>query len=362
MGTVFFTGFPGFLGSRLLPRVLARDPEARAACLVQPKFATQAKQRVTELSRSDPTLVDRVELVEGDLTAPGLALLERSRLAADTTEIYHLAAVYDLSVTRELGMAVNVRGTRNVLAFAEECPGLVRHHYISTCYVSGRWCGIVRETDLDRGQRFNNFYEETKFLAEVDVARARDGGMPTTIYRPSIVVGDSRTGETQKYDGPYVILQWLLRQGRWAVVPYVGDPAMVRLNLVPSDFVLDAITHLSGLERSVGITYQLADPAPLTVDDVLTEMCRATGQRGLRLLLPRALTVRALRQLPSLERWMGIPASSVEYFVHPSHYDTSNADRDLAGGGIRCPSLAEYLPRLVGYMRTHPDAGVGAMV
>jgi thioester reductase-like protein len=361
--TFLVTGFPGFLGTRLLPRVLRRTPGARAACLVQPKFEALAKERVAALEASDATLVGRIDLVAGDLTSDGLGLVDGARLAADTTEIWHLAAVYDLSVARDVGMRVNVDGTRNVLRFAEQCSSLRRHHYVSTCYVSGRHCGPFHETDLDVGQSFNNFYEETKFLAEVEVAQARDGGMPTSVYRPAIVVGDSRTGDTQKFDGPYFLLQWLVRQPRnWAVVPLVGDPTMVRFNMVPSDFVIDAIEHLSGLDTSTGRTYQLADPRPLTVDGLLTEMLRATGRRGVRVPLPRRLTAWALANIGPLERFVGIPASAVEYFAHPTHYDTGEADRDLAGSGIACPAVADYLPTLVRFMTDHRDANVGVMV
>lgn len=163
-------------------------------------------------------------------------------------------------------MRVNVEGTRHILRFAERRCALRRHHYVSTCYVSGRWCGPFLETDLDKGQVFNNFYEESKLLAELDVSRSVAAGLPTTIYRPSIVGGDSGTGETQKFDGTYVMLQWLLRQRGVALVPYIGDPTMVRFNVVPSDFVLEALTHLSGLDTSVGRTYQLVDPHPLTIN------------------------------------------------------------------------------------------------
>jgi thioester reductase-like protein len=361
--TYLVTGFPGFLGSRLLPRILGRSPGSRATCLVQPKFEALAKERVAALETRDPALAGRIDLVAGDLTLPGLGMGDGTSLAAHTREIWHLAAVYDLGVPRAVGMRVNVEGTRNVLRYAESCPDLRRHHYVSTCYVSGRHCGPFHERDLDVGQHFNNFYEETKFLAEVEVAEARAGGLPTTVYRPAIVVGDSRTGDTQKFDGPYFLLQWLVRQPKgWAIVPLVGDPTMVRFNMVPSDFVVEAIDHLSGLEASAGRTYQLADPRPLTVDGLLTEMLRAVDRRGVRVPLPRRLTTWALDHVDALERFVGIPASAVEYFVHPTHYDTAATDHDLAGSGIACPPVADYLPTLVDFMTAHRDAEVGVMV
>lgn len=363
MDTIFVTGFPGFLGSRLVPRVLARQKDARAVCLVQPKFDTLAKTRVEELVAGDPTLAGRIECVAGDLTAGDLGLASRAGIAADTTEVWHLGAVYDLSVAREVGMVVNVEGTRNVLRFAQECPRLRRHHYVSTCYVSGHHCGPFKEGDLDVGQGFNNFYEETKFLAEVEVARSRDAGMPTTVYRPAVVVGDSRTGETQKFDGPYFVLQWLLRQPKsFALVPVVGDPKRTRFNMVPSDFVVDAIDHLGASDLSLGVTYQLADPRPLTIDELTEEMCRVTGRRAVRVPMPRGLTTWALANVGPLERFMGIPASAVAYFVHPTHYDTTNADRDLAGSGVSCPPVPSYLATLVQFMEHHADANIGVLV
>ena len=111
-------------------------------------------------------------------------------------------------------MRINVDGTRNVLDFAQEARNLRRLHYVSTCYVSGRTAGVFTEHDLEKGQSFNNYYEETKYLAEVEVQQRMRAGLPTTIYRPAIVVGDSRTGATQKYDGPYFVIRWLLRQPR----------------------------------------------------------------------------------------------------------------------------------------------------
>ena len=137
---------------------------------------------------------------------------------------------------------------------------------------------------------------------------------------------------------------------------------MVRFNMVPSDFVLDAITHLSHSPGATGLTYQLADPHPLTVSDLLDEMCRATGKRGIRIPLPRRLTTWALANIGPLQRFVGIPASAVEYFVHPTHYDTTQAQRDLEGSGVVCPPVADYLPTLVRFMQAHHDANLGAMV
>lgn len=363
MSTIFVTGFPGFLGSRLLPGVVQRREGARAVCLVQGKFAELARARAAELEREHPGLAGRIRLVEGDITKPDLGLdpAERAALEADVVEVYHLAAIYDLSVRREPAMRVNLDGTRHVLDFASACRGFERFQYVSTCYVSGCHAGTFRETDLELGQSFNNFYEETKFLAEVEVQERMRGGLPATVYRPAIVVGDSETGETQKYDGPYYVIRWVLRQGRRALVPVVGDAAAHRVNVVPSDFVIAAIEHLSGLDGSRGVVYQLADPAPLTVDEILRLTERATGRKIVRLPLPLGLAKGALDYVPFLERVMGIPAASVDYFVQPTDYSSEHTRRDLAGTGIACPPLPSYFDRLVEFVRAHPEIGAAAM-
>src|SRR5690348_4559251 len=203
--TVFMTGFPGFLGSALLPGILKRTDGA-AICLVQDKFAALARRRVAELNAADPSLHGRIQLIAGDITQPGLGL--GAGALNGVSEAWHLAAAYDLTVAREVAVRVNVDGTRHVLDTLQRCPKLTRLHYFSTCYVSGRYAGPFGEDDLEVGAPFNNFYEETKHLAEADVRRRMSAGMPGTIYRPSIVVGDSHTGETQKFDGPYFIMQW----------------------------------------------------------------------------------------------------------------------------------------------------------
>lgn len=356
MPAIFFTGFPGFLGSELLPRVVARTDDDYALCLIQPKFKALAEERARQLVAQWPELAGRIRLVESDLTSS----LDHVP-AQDIRELWHLAAAYDLSVPRAVGMRVNVTGTQRVLDLAERAPHLERLHYVSTCYVSGRHPGRFTEDDLQKGQRFNNFYEETKQLAEIEVRR-RMTRIPTTIYRPAVVVGDSATGATQKFDGPYVVMQWLMRQPRLAVLPVVGRPSRYHFNVVPRDFVIRAMGHLSAHPRSAGKTYALADPAPLTVDETIDTIAAATNRTVVRIPLTKTLAKGALKYVPGLHRLLRIPAAAVDYFVHPTEYDTTNATADLAGSGITAPRFRDYAPRLVEFVRAHPEIGSAAMV
>ncbi|OBG56905.1 MULTISPECIES: SDR family oxidoreductase [unclassified Mycobacterium] len=356
--TVLMTGFPGFLGSALLPGILKRTGDS-AICVVQPKFGALAQRRVAELSSAEPFLEGRIQLVEGDITQPGLGIAADN--LNEVTEAWHLAAAYDLAVPREVAVRVNVNGTRNVLGALEHCPRLTRLHYFSTCYVSGRYAGPFGEDDLEVGAPFNNHYEETKHLAEADVRWHMSAGMPATIYRPAIVVGDSHTGQTQKFDGPYFVMQWLLRQPRYAVLPMVGDPATTRVNVVPRDFVVDAVGYLSGLPGSEGRTYQLADPRPLTVEEMTDALAQATGRELLKVSLPLRMTKAALAHVPGLYRLMRIPPEAVDYFVQPTFYLTDHCRADLAGSGIEAPAFGSYVDRLVEYMRRHPNVGSAAM-
>ena len=356
--TTFMTGFPGFLGSALLPRILRRT-DGNAVCLVQSKFAAGAQRRVDELCADDPALRRRIQLVEGDITKPGLGL--DPAVLDGVTEAWHLAAIYDLAVAHDVATRVNVDGTRNVLDALERHSTMTRLHYFSTCYVSGRYAGPFAEDDLDVGAPFNNYYEATKHLAEADVRRRMAAGMPATIYRPSIVIGDSTTGETQKYDGPYFILQLLIRQPRYAVLPVVGDPTVTRMNLVPRDFVIEAVDHLSSLAVSEGRTYQLADPAPLTIDELTDHLAEATDRKLVKIPLPRKLATTSVAHIPGLEHLLRIPPESIDYFAHPTHYLTDHTQTDLAGTGIEPPPLPDYVGRLVQFMRDHPDIGSAAM-
>ena len=361
MAKILFTGFPGFLGSALLPRVLKRAEGDEAVCVVQSKFSSLAEARRREIEAEHPHTAGRIRLAEGDITRPRLGLESGNGLESSVREVYHLAAIYDLGVKRPAGMKVNVEGTRRVLEIAASCPSLERLQYISTCYVSGRWAGVYTEEDLEKGQSFNNYYEETKFLAEVDVQQAMKDGLPATVYRPAIVVGDSRTGATQKFDGPYGIIRLILRQPFVAMVPVIGDVTMVRVNLVPSDFVVDAIAHLSGMEVSAGKVYQLADPEPLTVDELLEEISRAIPRRVIKIPTLLSVAKPMLQHVPGAAWLSGIQPDSVDYFVHPTHYTSNNTQADLAGTGIAAPPLPSYVDRLIGFVKQHPEIEAAGM-
>jgi len=347
MPSIFFTGFPGFLGSEMLRRILGRSDDV-AICLVQPKFRPLAEERARAIG-----FANRIRFVEGDITQPIACDV------SDVREVWHFAAVYDLGVKRDVGMRVNVDGTRNVLDLGSRAPRLERVHYVSTCYVSGRHPGRFTEDDLEKGQTFNNFYEETKYLAEIEVRNGIAAGLPATIYRPSVVVGDSASGATQKYDGPYFVIQWLLRQPRLAILPVVGRPSRYTFNMVPRDFVMNAMEHLSARRDAIGKTYALADPEPLTVDATIRAIASATGRTIIRVPLTLGIAKAAIDYVPGVYRLMRIPSGAVNYFVHPTQYDTTNATKDL--GAIRAPRVRDYLPNLVEFVSRHPEVGATAM-
>ncbi len=354
------TGFPGFLGTGFLSRILLR-PEISALVLVQKKFEAQARIEIEKINSKLPGAGDRISIALGDLTEPGLGI-QGHPLLDQITEVDHFAAVYDLSVEESLAKKINVEGTRSVIDLAKSLPSFRGLHYVSTCYVSGSSAGRFLESDLEKGQSFHNFYESTKYEAEVLIRNAMKDGLPAAIYRPAIVVGDSRTGETGKFDGPYFVMQWLLRQGHRAVLPRIGNPASHTLNIVPGDFVLDAMAHLALKTSSIGNTFQLADPAPLTIAELVRTLARDCDRELIEIPLSKGFTKFALDSIPGLERFVGIPASAIDYFVHPTSYDVSTTLRHLEGSGIACPLFASYSKKLVEFMKTHPGIRSKAMI
>jgi thioester reductase-like protein len=359
-GTILFTGFPGFIGARLIPRLLELRPGASFECLVQEKFLPAADASVASLAAAHPHTKGRIRLVTGDITAPGLGLGAGAAkaLAKKITGCFHLAAVYDLAVARDVAMRINVEGTKNVLEFVGGAPGLTRFDYVSTAYVSGTAVGTFREKDLDVGQSFKNHYEETKFLAEVAV---QESGLPAAIYRPGIVVGDSRTGETAKFDGPYFALNAMSLLPSPGAFIRIGDGA-AEVNLVPIDYVLEAIAQLGAWDGAIGRTYHLTDPAPETALGVAELLAKSIGKSFVFVPVPLPIAKLAF-VAPQVSRWLGMPGETLDYFDHPVHYDSAQATKDLARFGLECPPFRAYVQRLVAFWKKkRAEITRGAMI
>lgn len=351
---IFLTGFPGFLGRRLVVELLRQRPDAAIDALVEPRMLPAAEAARAALDRALPGAHARLRLHPGDLTSPDLGLgAAYPALAADATDIFHLAAVYDLAVPREVAYRVNVLGTAHLLAFAARCPALRRLNYVSTAYVAGDRTGLVGEDDLDAGQGFKNHYEWTKFRAE-RLVRAAMPDLPTTIYRPAIVVGDSRTGETDKFDGPYFAMRFIERLDRWRLpAPMIGRGDALA-NLVPVDYVVAAILHLARDPAAVARAVHLCDPDGPTAWSVFRQCAELiTGREPFWSLSP-ALAAIALRLCP-LRRLLGVPREALAYFDHPVTFGTTNAYALLSPAGIAPPPFADYAEPLVDFFLDHCD-------
>ena len=346
--TILLTGFPGFIGARLIPRLLADDPGARIVALVEPRMVGRAEQAAARLG-----LGERLAIQAGDITKVRMGLdgATHERLAAETVAVHHLAAIYDLAVRPSVAERVNIVGTAMVLDFCRACPRLERHNYVSTAYVAGARTGVVLETELDESQEFKNHYESTKFAAEVLVRASMGEGVPTTIYRPAIVVGDSRTGETQKFDGPYYMLRTLAALKR-GPLPQIGNPDAL-FNVVPVDFVIDAIVAGARDEDAIGHTLHLTDPEPVSSAEIFTLLARAYAGREPSYQAPPALLDQSMRLAAVRKLFGGTPRESLRYLNHPVRFDTTQAGAVLGRKGLRCPRLPEYVGPMVEFFRAH---------
>ena len=350
MAVAFLTGFPGFIGRRLAVRLLAEDADLRVVALVEPRMVDAARAAADEIG------AERIEILAGDIAERRLGLgdADWDRLTAEVTSAFHLAAIYNLAVPLEIAQRVNVDGTGNVLELCAACERLERLNYVSTAYVAGLRRGVVYEHELALGQSFKNHYESTKFQAEVWVRETMDA-VPTTIYRPAIVVGDSQTGETQKFDGPYYMLRVVaFAQSRDMPIPQFGRSA-APFNVVPVDFVVDALVAGSQSAKAVGETLHLVDPEPVTASELLTTLAREYAGREPAYRLPPWLVETSLRFEAVRNLFAGAPRESIRYLNHPVRFDTRQAGDILAAQGLRCPRFDEYAGAMVGFFREHEN-------
>ena len=349
--SIFVTGFPGFIASRLIERLA--HPETQFFLLVQPQLVDHAMREIEDIAEASNTPLESFVIVEGDITLPKLGIpdADLETIQFETTDVFHLAAGYDLSISKDAAFSVNLQGTKNVNDLAVSIKNLNRYNYVSTCYVAGRREGVILETELEHKEGFRNFYEETKYLAELEVEKLK-GLLPVTIYRPSVVVGDSVTGETTKYDGIYYLIQYLRKAPALLRVFNVGN-SDVRLNLVPVDFVVDAIATLARDDKASKKTVALADPHPLTTAELFDAIAMDMTGRRSEFRPSRKFVERFLLHKIS-PPVTGLPHDAVPYFFISQNYDTSIANELLAPHGVTCPKFRDYVGNLLDFVDEFP--------
>ena len=348
---IFMTGFPGFIAERLVKRLAGEN--VVFYLLVQKNFVEKAVRDIERFAAETAVPKENFVVIEGDITEKNLGIGETDAeiIRRETTDVFHLAAVYDLAVAKDLAFQVNVEGTKNVNEFVKTLPNLLRYNYISTCYVAGGRLGEIRETELEHDAPFRNFYEETKYLAEVEVEKLK-ATIPTTIFRPSVVVGDSQTGETAKYDGIYYLINYLRISPSLFRFVNVGNKN-VRLNLVPVDFVVEGIAALSKDEATIGKTIALADPNPLTTEEIFDAIADLlVGKKSV--VKPPPSIMEKFLMLPFTPLMSGLPHSGVPYFFISQTYDTTEADKFLQPHGVRCPNFKTYVKNLLAFVEKNP--------
>jgi dephospho-CoA kinase len=342
---ILVTGFPAFTARRMVARILAGDPEARVRVLARDKFAGEAADFLARLPGGD-----RAEVLVGDVCDMdlGLASGEYAALTADLTTIHHLAGIYYQGVDAQTARRVNVAGTRGVVELARDCGRLRRLVHWSTASVSGKRRGVVLEDELDENQGFHNVYEETKFDAE-RIARDAMRHLPVTVLRPGVIVGDSRTGEIDKFDGPYYLVVLIATNALDVHLPLPGR-GTAPMHVVPIDYVIDAAWQLSIDPRAAGRTFHLTDPNPLPARRIYQLVAEHSNTAAPRGFIPGRL-VRNLLRTPGIERLARGPLSFLDSFDHQVFYNTRQTQELLAGTGVVCPPFDAYVGQLVKFVR-----------
>ncbi len=363
-----FTGFPGFLTRNLVRELLRRGSLTREDSrkdaredggqldpmifLVEQRFEARSRQELEALAQEFGPFP--WEVVPGDITEPHLGFADATYadLAGRVRRVWHLAAVYDLAVKAAVAHRVNVDGTRHVLDFCEACTDFERLLYISTCYVSGDRTGVIREHELRMGQSFKNHYESTKYQAEVEVQQ-RWGTIPAVVFRPSVVIGNSQTGETDKYDGLYYLIRLAMRMPRFLPFVNIGRGRSV-VNFVPVDFAVAAMAEIAAQEASTGKVFQIADPDAMRSTDGTALIFEKLGKLKPVGYLPPSL-VEFLMEFEPVRQLVGMPREIITYMNLDSRYDVVNTLDALDGTGIQCPHLASYLDTLIAHVQKHPE-------
>lgn len=352
MNTYLVTGATGFLGRWIVPRLLDRDPDAVVYALVRPRSAWKLDEWRGRYGD------DRVIPLHGDLAAPALGI-DGEPPAADA--ILHLGAVYDMSAGDAVNDRINVEGTQSVIDLATKLDAEL--HHVSSVAVAGDHPGTFSERDFDLGQGFPSPYHRTKFESE-KLVRDTDG-LRWRVYRPAVVVGDSRTGEMDKVDGPYYFFTAFAAMAKVpSVVPMVL-PDTGDTNVVPVDYVADALVELMLRPGGQGEVYHLVNPEPQSVLELYRAIARPVGAPPAIGRIPRRLVDGAIRASGSRRtrvardtalKQLGIPPKAFENLGFTATYTSELTRKALAGSGITVPDLRDYGPKLFTYWRDHLDS------
>jgi len=360
----FITGATGFIGRRLVRKLLARR-----GAVVHFLVRDASPQKLAPLYEAWGVDKSRAIPVVGDIARPGLGLrpADRKRLEGKIQHLFHLAAIYDLKAGVEEQVAVNIEGTRNVVAFANAIGARCFHH-VSSIAAAGLYEGVFREDMFEEAENLDHPYYATKHESEKIVRD--EAKVPFRIYRPGLVVGDSRTGEMDKIDGPYYFFKLIQRLRRivpsW--MPTIGIEGG-RINIVPVDYVVAAMDHIAHAKGLDGRCFHIVDPEPMRVGDVLNAFAKAAHaplmsirvnaalvgfipnsvKKGLMALTP----VRRIRN--AVMKDLGLPDDILQFVNYPTRFDCRETLAALEGSGIECPRLDDYAWVLWDYWERHLD-------
>lgn len=343
---ILITGYPSFLARRLLDTILEREKDITIRLLARRDHVDDAARRIEELERPD---VD-IQLLSGDVVSMDLGLsgAEYLDIVEHVTDIYHIASIWYLGVDKQTIHEVNVEGARNVIDAAMEMKNLRRLNHFSTAFVAGDRTGVIMEDELDEGQTFRNAYESTKFEAE-KLMRNAMRHIPISVFRPSIIVGDSRNGEIEKMAGPYYIMNAivLMPPNMPILMPGKGDKP---LNMVPVDYVCNAMHSISMADDTASKTFHIADPNPLSARKVFDIVAHSVGRAAPVGRFPYKIA-KMVMKFPYLEKMTRSPRQFMDDFNQLTIYNAINTSKALKGLDT-CPPFTSYVDHLVQFIKT----------
>lgn len=345
------TGGTGFIGRRAVARILEHSPDAQVWVLV----------RRASLSRFERLAADwgeRVKPLVGDLTAENLGLTDTVIAELGNIDhVLHCAAIYDITAGAAEQQAANVEGTRAVIGLAKRLDATLAH--VSSIAVAGDYAGEFTEADFDIGQQLPTPYHQTKFEAEALVRSAP--GLRYRVYRPAVVVGDSRTGEMDKVDGPYYFFPLLAKLAALPRLTPMAVPHTGRTNVVPVDYVVDALVELMHADGYDGRTFHLTAPKPTCLPEIYRAVAREAGLPPLRATLPGAVATPVLNVGGRARVWrnmlatqLGLPGEVLD-LVNLRPTFVADATHAALNGAVRLPDFADYAPMLWRYWAAHLD-------